>query len=142
MAAPPTRTRGRARLPRSLAKVLKMRRARATYPGDNLVGAEMGIHPRCRCRGVTGPHLALVGSDRSEPWRLGGFTRPVAVGISHRRCRRRAQQVDRTRTLRLWQGLGSRLAFSPLFLEPISFVMSRKMLVTIAALAADRECNS
>ncbi|MGY3556492.1 hypothetical protein [Williamsia sp. R60] len=39
------------------------------------------------------------------------------------------------------RGLGSRLAFSPLFLEPISFVMSRKMLVTIAALAADRECN-
>jgi hypothetical protein len=100
--------------------------------GSLTVGDEVKLHvkaPGLRVE-VAEPNKSLVlfgGSDDSPEASLWGF-HIVDAGDGHSRLIERGRYSYGTT-------FGNRLAFSPTFLEPISFVMSRKMLLTIAALA-------
>lgn len=101
-----------------------------------MVGDEVKLHvkaPGLRVE-VAEPNKSLVllgGTDRSPDKSLWAF-HIVDTGGGHSRL------IERGR-YSYGDKLGSQIGFSPTFLEPISFVMSRKMLLTIADLAGGTE---
>lgn len=112
----------------------QIRNATKVHPefGSLEVGDEVKLHPKAPGLHVVvaDPNRSLVlsGSAKGSPDRsLWAFH---LVDVANGRTR----LIERGRYA-YGRGLVSRLSFSPTFLEPISFVMSRKMLLTIADLA-------